>query len=197
MVDAVIDEREPMARLVQVMARLRRECAWTQAQTHDSLRRYLIEEAYEAADALESGDGAAMRDELGDVLMQVVFHAAIADSNGEGWDFDSVATAITDKLIRRTPHVFGDASADDPDQIDALWQQAKAQERARKPAAASKLEPLPSLLLAQKHLGRAEVQPRDDSLIGRLFALVAEANDAGIDLESAVREHLRAQSDKT
>ncbi|NLC97535.1 MAG: hypothetical protein GX678_00440 [Actinomycetales bacterium] len=179
------------------MARLRRECAWTKEQTHESLRRYLIEEAYEAADALASGDADAMRDELGDVLMQVVFHAAIAESDGEGWDFDAVATTIADKLIRRTPHVFGDVRTDDPAQIDALWQGVKAQEREARPHAPAKLAPLPALLLAQKHLDLAGSLPSSDSLVGRLFALVAEAHEAGIDLELAAREELRSQNDKT
>ena len=82
MADLVSESQEPIHRLLDVMARLRRECAWTKEQTHESLRRYLIEEAYEAADALASGDADAMRDELGDVLMQVVFHADIERQRG-------------------------------------------------------------------------------------------------------------------
>jgi XTP/dITP diphosphohydrolase len=117
--------------LVAVMDRLRRECPWTQQQTHESLAPYLDEEAREALEAIESGDLDHLREELGDVLMQVVFHAAIAEESAEGagWDVDDVAAGITEKLIRRNPHVFGDAVATTVEEIDAQWNRIKEQER--------------------------------------------------------------------
>lgn len=116
--------------LVAVMDRLRRECPWTQQQTHESLAPYLAEESQEALEAIESGDLDHLREELGDVLMQVVFHAAIAEERGDaGWDVDDVAAGITEKLIRRNPHVFGDAVATTVEEIDAQWNRIKEQER--------------------------------------------------------------------
>jgi XTP/dITP diphosphohydrolase len=116
--------------LVAVMDRLRRECPWTQQQTHTSLAPYLEEEAGEALEAIESGDSDHLREELGDVLMQVVFHAAVAEEQGDaGWDVDDVAAGITAKLIRRNPHVFGDATATTVEEIDAQWNRIKEQEK--------------------------------------------------------------------
>jgi len=111
--------------LVAVMDRLRRECPWTRLQTHESLKPYVLEEAQETHEALESGDAEHLREELGDLLMQVVIHAAVADD----WDVDDVAAVITEKLVRRNPHVFGDAVATTPDEVDAQWQRIKAAEK--------------------------------------------------------------------
>ena len=111
--------------LVAVMDRLRRECPWTRLQTHESLAPYVLEEAQETFEALESGDTEHLREELGDLLMQVVFHARVAD----GWDVDDVAAGITAKLVRRNPHVFGDAVASTPEEVDAQWQRIKAAEK--------------------------------------------------------------------
>lgn len=110
------------------MARLRAECPWTREQTHASLRSYLAEEATEALEALDSGDREHFRDELGDVLMQVVFHAEIADD----FDLDDVARGIADKLERRNPHVFAPETLSEPvttiEQVDAQWNRIKASE---------------------------------------------------------------------
>jgi XTP/dITP diphosphohydrolase len=111
--------------LVEVMDRLRRECAWTREQTHESLARYLVEETEETLDALRSGDHDHLREELGDILMQVVFHAAVADA----WDIDDVAGGITEKLIRRNPHVFGDAEASTVEEIAQQWERIKGEEK--------------------------------------------------------------------
>ena len=116
--------------LVAVMDRLRRECPWTRLQTHESLAPYVLEEAQETFEALESGDGDHLREELGDLLMQVVFHARVADD----WDVDDVAAGITDKLVRRNPHVFGDAVATTPDEVDAQWNRIKAAEKRGEPS---------------------------------------------------------------
>lgn len=117
--------------LVEVMARLRRECPWTKVQTHESLAPYLTEEAHETLEAIASGDPDHLREELGDVLMQVVFHAAVAADGTGGWDVDDVAAGITDKLVRRNPHVFGDAVAATADEVDAQWNRIKAEEKTR------------------------------------------------------------------
>jgi XTP/dITP diphosphohydrolase len=115
--------------LVAVMDRLRRECPWTAQQTHASLAPYLTEEADEAVEAIGAGDPDHLRDELGDVLLQVVFHARIASEGAGGFDLDDVARGLTDKLVRRNPHVFGDSDASTVEEIDAQWQRIKATER--------------------------------------------------------------------
>jgi XTP/dITP diphosphohydrolase len=115
--------------LVEVMGRLRRECPWTKLQTHESLAPYLSEETHELLEAIATGDIDHLREELGDVLMQVVFHAAVAASDREGWDIDDVAAGITDKLVRRNPHVFADAVATTPEEVDAQWDRIKAEEK--------------------------------------------------------------------
>jgi XTP/dITP diphosphohydrolase len=116
--------------LVEVMRRLRRDCAWTREQTHASLAPYLAEETQETLEAIESGDLDHLREEMGDILMQVVFHAEVA----EGWDVDDVAAGITEKLIRRNPHVFpaSDGTVSDAftiDEIAAQWERIKAEEK--------------------------------------------------------------------
>jgi MazG family protein len=121
-----------LLRLVQVMDTLRVECPWDARQTHESLAPHLLEECYEALEALESGDAAALRDELGDVLLQVVFHARVAAerSDGTGFTIDDVAAGIVDKLTRRHPHVFGDVRVTSPEEVKRNWDAIKAAERA-------------------------------------------------------------------
>ena len=118
--------------LVSVMDTLRRRCPWDARQTHESLAPYLIEESYEALDALESGDRSALRDELGDVLLQVMFHARVAAerADGTGFTVDDVADAIVTKLVRRHPHVFGDVTVSGADDVTRNWDAIKAAERA-------------------------------------------------------------------
>ena len=119
--------------LVSVMDTLRRRCPWDARQTHESLAPYLIEESYEALDALESGDRAALREELGDVLLQVMFHARVAAerADGTGFTVDDVADAIVTKLVRRHPHVFGDVTVSGADDVTRNWDAIKAAERSR------------------------------------------------------------------
>ena len=123
--------------LVDVMGRLRRECPWTSVQTHESLAPYVLEEAQETFEALESGDTEHLREELGDLLMQVVFHAAVAaegtPDDPHGWDVDDVAAGITAKLVRRNPHVFGDAVVTSAEDVDAQWNRIKAAEQRGEP----------------------------------------------------------------
>src|SRR6516162_4372703 len=121
-----------LLRLVEVMDTLRVNCPWDARQTHQSLAPYLLEECYEALEALEGGEESALRDELGDVLLQVVFHARIAAerTDGTGFTIDDVATGIVEKLIRRHPHVFGDVQVSSPDEVKLNWDAIKAAERA-------------------------------------------------------------------
>jgi XTP/dITP diphosphohydrolase len=120
-----------LLRLVEVMDTLRVNCPWDAKQTHESLAPYLLEECYEALEALEDGDPAALRDELGDVLLQVVFHARVAAerTDGTGFDIDDVATGIVEKLIRRHPHVFSDVKVSGAEDVKRNWDAIKAAER--------------------------------------------------------------------
>ncbi|GAA4091668.1 MazG family protein [Nocardioides kongjuensis] len=191
----------PVAEFVEVMRRLRAECPWKQEQTHRSLVRYLLEETYETVDAIDeaeaSGEFGHLAEELGDLLLQVVFHAVIAEERGD-FSLDDVARGITAKMRRRNPHVFGDAMPDDhltADQVDERWQRIKAAEQ----SAPSELpSALPALLYADKALGRREragltldVDPDSPDLGERLLALVAEARAQGVDPEQALRDAVR------
>jgi XTP/dITP diphosphohydrolase len=120
-----------LLRLVEVMDTLRVSCPWDAKQTHESLAPYLLEECYEALEALEGGDPAALRDELGDVLLQVVFHARVAEerTDGTGYTNDDVATGIVEKLIRRHPHVFADVKVSGAEDVKRNWDAIKAAER--------------------------------------------------------------------
>ncbi len=112
--------------LVKIMERLREEggCEWDRAQTHASLRQYLLEEAYEVVDAISRNDAGQLREELGDLLLQILFHAQIARENGE-FDIGGVIDSISEKMVRRHPHVFADASADTPDAVSRQWEHIK------------------------------------------------------------------------
>jgi XTP/dITP diphosphohydrolase len=182
--------------VVEVMDRLRRECPWTATQTHDSLSHYLLEEAHETLEALDSGDGDHLREELGDLLMQIVFHARIAaetsEHDGGGWDIDDVAAGIAAKLIRRSPHVFGDATASTPDEVDAAWQRIKATEKRRTSPFEGIAPTLPALAYADKVIGRlGDVDVSGDDLGSRLLALVVEARSQGRDAEETLRQAVR------
>lgn len=127
----------PLARLLAVMARLRDPvggCPWDLEQSFETIAPYTIEEAYEVAEAITSGDRSALKDELGDLLLQVVYHARMAEEEAS-FGFDDVAAAIADKMIRRHPHVFGDASVADAAAQTGAWERQKADERSRKAAA--------------------------------------------------------------
>ncbi len=183
---------ERLLDLVEVMDRLRAECPWTQQQTHASLARYLLEEAHETLEALDAGDADLLREELGDLLMQVVFHAAVADTTGEGWDVDDVAVGITDKLVRRNPHVFADGTATTAEEVDAAWQAVKATEKARTSPLEGIAPTLPALATAAKALERVpDLDTSGDDVGSRLLQLVAEASAQGVDAEEALRRALR------
>ena len=136
-----------ISRLIDIMAALRAPetgCPWDLAQTSRSIAPYAIEEAYEVVDAIERGDAEDLKDELGDLLLQVVFHSRLAQEAGE-FAFDDVATAICDKMVRRHPHVFGGAEASDSEAVTLRWSEIKAAEKAKRHAARG--EPAPSSLL--------------------------------------------------
>ena len=123
-----------IARLLEIMAALRTPgtgCPWDLEQSFSTIAPYTLEEAYEVADAIARGDLADLRDELGDLLLQVVFHARMAQEQG-AFDFGGVVEAITEKLIRRHPHVFGDARNLSPKQVEGLWDRIKAEEKAER-----------------------------------------------------------------
>lgn len=147
-------------RLVKLMARLRGPdgCPWDREQTHQSLKPFLIEETYEALDAIDSEDDDALRDELGDVLLQIVFHAQLAREESR-FTLEDVAAATSEKLIRRHPHVFGSATANTPGQVVENWEAIKSRERREKGLSPSILDgipgPLPSLLKARRVQERA------------------------------------------
>lgn len=202
-------------RLVAVMDTLRTKCPWDARQTHESLAPHLLEESYEALEALESGDARALREELGDVLLQVVFHAQVAAerSDGTGYTVDDVADAIVAKLVRRHPHVFGDVTVSGADEVKRNWDAIKAEEResaAGAPGSALDGVPFgqPALALAAQLQRRAEragvpadladLPPADqDSDLGtQLFALVGRARAAGIDPELELRAAARRYRDR-
>jgi len=133
--DSVPGER--LLELVEIVDTLRTSCPWDRLQTHESLLKYLLEEAYEAAEAIETGDPAAVREEIGDVLFQVLFHARVASERPAaegGFTIDDVAGTLAAKLIRRHPHVFGSVSVSSADEVNANWEEIKQAERAAKAA---------------------------------------------------------------
>lgn len=190
-----------MLDLLTVMTTLRRECPWDREQTHASLGPYLLEEAYEVVDTVEGGelDVAALREELGDVLLQVAFHAEIAEDFG----FDDVAEGIVDKLVRRHPHVFGDVSVADADEVNANWDKIKSAERGED-ASIFKGVPLgqPALSLAAKLQRRAAKAGApaelftDEGVGAELFALVARMREEGRDPETDLRAAARRFHDR-
>jgi len=198
---------DAVAEFVAVMRRLRAECPWKQEQTHRSLARYLLEEAYETLEAIDAGDRtgdwAHLREELGDLLLQVVFHAVIAEQAGE-FDLDDVARDITAKMRRRNPHVYGppgDAAGAPADaaSVTEAWEAIKAAEKGRDRVTDGLPPGLPALLYADKVLDRLErsggagrpAAPAGDDIGDRLLAVVADARQAGVDPEQALRDAVR------
>jgi len=202
--------------LVATMDRLRVECPWDAKQTHASLAPHLLEESYEALEALESGDERAVREELGDVLMQPVFHARVAAErdDGTGFTIDDVADGIVAKLVRRHPHVFADVTVSGADEVKRNWDEIKREEKQARasaqgaagagPVAPSALDGVPfgqpALALAAQLQRRAARAGAPDELAGldgaediggELFRLVARARKAGLDPEMELRAAAR------
>jgi XTP/dITP diphosphohydrolase len=193
--------------VLHVMARLRAPdgCPWDREQDHQTLRRHAIEEVYELIDAIEAGDDHEMAEELGDLLLQVVFHCQMAKERG-AFDFDAVCRTLADKLIRRHPHVFGDAKVKDVDAVWAQWDQIKHAEkkgtRHERPSALDGIpKHLPALLRAEKLLKKArKAKLLSDAASSRrrgakcvvakaLFDLVSQAQRHGWSAEELLSDH--------
>ena len=150
-----MEKSRDIARLIEIMAALRTPvagCPWDLEQTFATIAPYTIEEAYEVAHAISLGDLGELRDELGDLLLQVVFHARMAEEQG-AFDFGGVVEAITSKLIRRHPHVFGDVRDLTPDEVSALWGKIKAEEKREKAARNPRATALPARTLDKVKAG--------------------------------------------
>ena len=196
-----------LQRLVEVMDRLRSPggCPWDAEQTHESLIKYLLEESYEFIDAIETDDRAGMREELGDVLLQVYFHSRIAqDHPTDPFSIEDVAGAIADKLISRHPHVFENLEVSSTDEIIENWEAIKAREKGRTSAIDGIAMAQPALPLVAKILYRAEKYNVDlhvdqyssekatEKSVGEALAsVIAWAHDNGIDPENALRAQAR------
>lgn len=196
---------ERLLELVAIVDRLRSPggCPWDAEQTHESLLAYLLEEAHELVDAVESNDRDSLKEELGDVLLQVVFHARIAsEDETQPFDIDAVADGIIAKLVMRHPHVFGGAVATSAEEVAKNWEQLKAYEKGRTSALDGVPMGQPALLLAAKLIHRAnshgiEVsipeqisfeEPITQESVGELLLrVVALATKNGIDAEAALR----------
>jgi XTP/dITP diphosphohydrolase len=196
---------EPGSRLldlVEVMDRLRTQCPWDREQTHRSLVRYLVEESYETVEAIESGDRDHLREELGDLLLQVMFHSRIAAEHPtDPWTVDDVAADIVKRLVRRHPHFFPTVDSAGVEDVETNWESIKTAEKQRASVLDGIPLSMPALSLAEKVLGRAArtgVEPAasgaPDELGDRLLALVVEAREHGADPEQALRNAVRRLS---
>jgi XTP/dITP diphosphohydrolase len=193
------DRNPELSRLIEVMATLRVKCPWDAEQTHRSLVQYLVEEAMETVEAIESGDRTHLREELGDLLLQVVFHARIAAEEPDGFNIEDVARGVADKLISRHPYVF--AGDQTPEDLHGSWEQRKAVEKGRRSVLQGIPEQLSALARAAKIISRARSRrvdlPLDDQPItaeevGRqVLSLTARAHACGIDPDQAVRDAVR------
>jgi MazG family protein len=212
---------ERLLDLIRVQARLREPdgCPWDREQTHQTLARHLLEETHELLEALDAADDDAIRDELGDLLLQATFHAQIASDEGR-WDIDDVAEGLVRKLIHRHPHVFGDVTVADAGEVLVNWEQLKADEVGRRKGVDEDIPAsLPALARAAKAQRRAAgwgfewrsvdsavaaLREEVDELAGAtspenaeeevgdvLFATVAVARKHGVDPESALRRTIR------
>ena len=195
-----------LQRLVEVMNILRSPggCPWDAEQTHESLLKYLLEESYEFVDAVQSENRTDMREELGDVLLQVYFHARIAEEHPPNpFSIEDVAREIADKLVRRHPHVFEDVKVRDAQEVLENWEEIKKREKGRTSPMDGIAMSQPALPLVEKILYRAQKYnvevvtpgvlsidgPADEGAVGQaLLAVIAWAHANGIDAEAALRK---------
>jgi XTP/dITP diphosphohydrolase len=201
----------PVEQLVQVMDQLRSPggCPWDAEQTHESLARYLLEETYEALEAMDQGDLGSLREELGDLLLQVVFHARIAQETDSTFSLDAIAQGVVDKLVRRHPHVFTDLVVTSNEELEANWAKIKEEEKQRESVTDGVPQAMPALQLATQLIYRArksgvvagdsEVKESVREVIGEvsqeqiaalLVATVELAREADIDAESVLRAEM-------
>jgi XTP/dITP diphosphohydrolase len=196
--------------LVATMHRLRAPggCPWDREQTHESLAKYLLDETYELLEAIEGGTREHLAEELGDLLLQVVFHAEIADES-HAFDVNDVAQGLVTKLVTRHPHVFGDVEVEGAHEVVANWEVIKDHEKGRTSVLEGVPEALPALAYTQKLLKRAakaslppepkehEHAPADEDAFGELLmAVVASAREAGVDAEAALRRQAKRFRDR-
>lgn len=215
--DVTAPVAQELQRTVELMHRLRQDCPWDQEQTHQSLRRHLVEETYEvieAIDGVDQPDGYThLEEELGDLWFQILFHAELATEAGE-FSIADVARTVHDKLVSRHPHVFGSVDAANADEVASNWEAIKKEEKGRASVMDGIPAGLPALLLAEKVLKKGSraskpadpqrvadvvetltVQGQDD--LGRLlFAIVEQARTAGLDPETALRDAANAAADR-
>ena len=201
--------KPPVQQVLDIMATLRSPngCPWDREQSHQSLRFHAVEEVYELMDAIEAGDDQEMREELGDLLLQVVFHCQLARERG-AFDFDAVCQHLADKLVRRHPHVFGESTAKTVDAVWAQWDKIKhAEKKGTHLERSSHLDGipkhLPSLLRAEKLVKKARKgnlplpDPRPNgprsksSMAAQLFDLAAEAQRRGWSAEALLRHEIQ------
>lgn len=205
MADEAQPSGRPLVEFIEVMRRLRAECPWKLEQTHRSLARHLLEETHETLEAIEDGDPEHLREELGDLLLQVYFHSAIAAESGD-FTIDDVAVGLTEKMVRRNAHVFANSSSDGAPaltsaEVNERWLEAKAIEKKRTDVTEGIPPGLPALLYADKVLDRlarleapaAVTRPDTGDLGDRLLDLVREARAAGVDPEQALRDAVRRE----
>jgi len=201
----------PVDQLVQVMDHLRRPggCPWDAEQTHESLARYLLEETYEALEAMDQGDLVSLREELGDLLLQVVFHARIAQEIEPDFSLDAIAQGVVDKLVRRHPHVFSDLVLTTNEELEANWAKIKETEKQRESVTDGVPTAMPALQLATQliyrsrkldaDLGNSEMKEALRNIIGEvsqeqvaalLVATVELAREQDLDAESVLRAEM-------
>jgi XTP/dITP diphosphohydrolase len=200
-----VTESSELLRLREVMNTLRSPggCPWDEEQTHESLLKYLIEESYEFIEAVEENDRQAMREELGDVLLQVYFHARMAEEDPtDPFTVEDVAKEVADKLVRRHPHVFGDVKVSGSEEVLENWEAQKAAEKGRTSATDGVPMALPAMALASKMMYRAEkfgitipvehslelpAGCTEEQLGAALLGILDQARLHGLDAESALR----------
>jgi uncharacterized protein YabN with tetrapyrrole methylase and pyrophosphatase domain len=205
---AAESKRPAINELIDIMARLRSPtgCPWDREQDHMTLRFHAVEEVYELIDAIESDDEHEMLEELGDLLLQVVFHCQLARERG-AFNFDDVARNISEKLIRRHPHVFGEGDAKTVDEVWAQWDKIKKAEKAgtknERPSALDGIpKHLPALMYAEKLVKKARkaklveanetaANSTKEQIVGQLFALAAAAQTQGWSAEDLLRTELK------
>jgi XTP/dITP diphosphohydrolase len=201
----------PVEQLVQVMDQLRSPggCPWDAEQTHESLARYLLEETYEALEAMDQGDLGSLREELGDLLLQVVFHARIAQETDSTFSLDAIAQGVVDKLVRRHPHVFTDLVVSSNEELEANWAKIKEEEKQRESVTDGVPQAMPALQLATQLIYRArksgvvagDSQTKEslrevigdvsqEQIAALLVATVELAREADIDAESVLRAEM-------
>ena len=195
----------PVERLVQVMDQLRSPggCPWDAEQTHESLARYLLEETYEALEAMDQGDLGSLREELGDLLLQVVFHARIAQEADPEFSLDAIAQGVVDKLIRRHPHVFAGLVVNSSEELEANWAKVKSEEKQRESVTDGVPIAMPALQLATQLIYRARnsnVPASDSSVKEQLRNIIGDVSQEQIasllvaTIELAREKDLEAES---